>query len=332
MMKSTGRNINIQRIMGLALLLIGILTVQGGRSEAPGRRRAQEDGTVPSEVQSALDDAMALWTSQGITSYTLGFTRQCYCLEEYLEPFVSTVDNGSITEVLAVARDEFLDPSDPLFSAAYTIESLFSMIQSAVDAGSYVVTVEYDTTYGYPRSLLIDDERTADEETAINVDSFVAFDSTETSDPSSDDITSSPTVSPTVDPSSESSTPLPTSMGSTGTDAPTMSMEGTDAPTMSMEGTDAPTMSMAGTDAPTISMAGTNAPTVRPQATPTAPPVDLATMRPTFASSTFEGPQECSLNDACAQLAGDCCPTIDNVYLCKWPPTPAIGRCGRIFF
>jgi hypothetical protein len=120
----------------------------------------------------ALDEAMALWNSSGVEAYTFEFQRLCYCTEEYRAPYVTTVESGAVVAV-AYVNATMLEPENELFQAAYTVEGLFAMIQSALDKGAYSVVVEYNETYGFPESIYIDyNVMMADEEFSLVVNAF----------------------------------------------------------------------------------------------------------------------------------------------------------------
>ena len=127
-------------------------------------------------TQAALDDALALWSSTSVASYKLGYTRTCYCPEEYLSPYISVVDNGAVADVLFASNKTSVDPSSPIVADTVTVELLFERIQGAYDSDAVEVTVDYDTTFGYPVTIFIDyDTMIADEEFSLQVDSFFSI-------------------------------------------------------------------------------------------------------------------------------------------------------------
>ena len=142
-------------------------------------------------VQEALDEAWGLWNSSGLVAYELGFTRLCFCTDEFTAPYTSVVENGMIVEVLDTNNATLVDSGSPLFQEAYSVEILFARIQAGLDEGAYEIRVEYNETYGYPTSVYIDyDSRIADEEFNVVVDFFQlgngAIEGGQTSSPSYD--------------------------------------------------------------------------------------------------------------------------------------------------
>jgi len=375
--------------------------------------------------QEALDNAMTLWRSQNIPLYKLGFTRECFCLPDFTAPYLSIVENDSIVGVINVTEGTALDPTSDAFKEAYTVELLFQLIQGAIDANAAEVTVEYDTTMGFPLSIFIDvDSLAADEEMAITVNSFLPI------QPLLDTIGDAQALWDTMGLSTYSFTfqhvcecpaarplrvevvngTIETVMSATTgeTEQRTMILDGsnllqpiseifnflkdilmTTAATMRVDFDDGygypmvvkidsdevfpvdeisfllynftvpnqlpeeqdvtspptmtPTTGMISpstmspttgiTSAPVV-MPTTSAPVVvpttsAPVVTPTTPPIATAipialpvptifTTAPNSPDNLFEGPRECSLNEACAGLADNCCPTMDNVFLCTF--------------
>jgi len=104
---------------------------------------------------------------------------------------------------------------------------------------------------------------------------------------------------------------------------PTTSMSPTTSPIMDYVPVPVPTMAPVPTT-PTPVASLTKAPVV-PTAKPitTAVPITLPvptpfTTAPNSPDNLFDGPRECALNEACVGLADNCCPTIDNVFLCTF--------------
>ena len=172
----TGSHSFFLRGLFLLLLLVGpstalVIEESTGRHLQPDTQ--EPSATLITEgVQVALDEAWGLWNSSGVVAYELGFKRLCFCTDEYTAPFVSVVENGGIVEVLD-KNATLLDPTNPLFQDAYSVEILFARIQSGLDEGVYEIRVDYDATYGYPTSVYIDyDVRIADEEFSVAIESF----------------------------------------------------------------------------------------------------------------------------------------------------------------
>jgi len=150
-----------------------------GETSHEGERGLQSATAFPTfapltdGVQEALMEAKDLWIGSDIVAYELGFTRQCFCIEEYRAPYVSIVDSGTIVSVLEATNGTMIDPNSDLFFDAYSVEILFDKIQEALDGNAYEIRVDYDTTFGYPTSLYIDYEAImADEEFIVVIDSF----------------------------------------------------------------------------------------------------------------------------------------------------------------
>mmetsp|Transcript_34873 Transcript_34873/g.84368 ORF Transcript_34873/g.84368 Transcript_34873/m.84368 type:complete len:1013 (+) Transcript_34873:288-3326(+) len=81
--------------------------------------------------------------------------------------------------------------------------------------------------------------------------------------------------------------------------------------------TNPPTDGVSPTDPPIEISTGSPAPTNYDDTkSPTSSPVTSSpTMTPAPSPDIFDGPAQCLANPACTELADDCCPTIDDVYL-----------------
>lgn len=110
-------------------------------------------------VQANLDAAKALWKKAAKTSYTMTQTRSCFCMDDSIRPMSFDVVNGSVmTGSAAYADASGGKLSTELLSrtSLYTVEAAFDYIQEAINGKAERITVEYDATTGYPKSLYVD--------------------------------------------------------------------------------------------------------------------------------------------------------------------------------
>lgn len=133
-----------------SLCLSGLLALAG--CEAP---------TAPTDREQ-LDQARALWASQGGPSYSFEVSRACECLLAGRRVLV-TVEGG------IVSAATYLDSKEPVETAflSYfrTVPDLFDLIEDALDRKAASLEVSYDASYGYPTQIDIDYSATiADDE------------------------------------------------------------------------------------------------------------------------------------------------------------------------
>jgi hypothetical protein len=106
------------------------------------------------------------WASAGLHDYEYDFQRICFCLQEATEQVHIVVRRGAVT---SVARRSDGQPASTRVSAWPTVDDLFSEVQQRLDQGSERLEVEYDPTYGYPRSIVADIVvRMADDEYSLS--------------------------------------------------------------------------------------------------------------------------------------------------------------------
>lgn len=105
-----------------------------------------------SKEQIELTRNRQRWTAAGIHDYAFDYRLLCFCGPGVTDPVRITVRAGAI---VAVVRQ-----SDGLPVAGefgwLTVDGLFADIQSRLDQHVASMTVEYDPTYGYPRSIAVD--------------------------------------------------------------------------------------------------------------------------------------------------------------------------------
>jgi hypothetical protein len=85
----------------------------------------------------------------------MGFRRRCYRTEDYTQPTLVTVQNGIKQTVKNRETLEDLT-SGAVLIAAYTVESLFTWIQDALDLQAYDISLRADEEYVFVTYIRID--------------------------------------------------------------------------------------------------------------------------------------------------------------------------------
>ncbi len=120
-----------------------------------------------------LGTARMRWVNQLPSSYSFTWTQSCDCLSDMTRPIRITVASGQITS--AVFADDQQVVGEPIRRNLQTIDGVFDEIQAALDQDAEEVTVDFDPTRGYPRSVFVDYSRqVADEELILQISNFTA--------------------------------------------------------------------------------------------------------------------------------------------------------------
>ena len=99
--------------------------------------------------------------------------RLCFCPVEYRGPVRVRVEAGVAVERLYV--DSGLTVPSPMEGEFPTVDGLFELLRSAIEADAHEVRVTYDPGLGVPLDFWIDfNEMVADEELGIQVTEAVA--------------------------------------------------------------------------------------------------------------------------------------------------------------
>jgi len=114
------------------------------------------------ETKQQLLQAKTKWQQQANRHYIYTLQRSCFCPPESRKPMRIRVKENSIVQVLLVPENITKPVS---YRGALSVDSLFNLIQNAINNNAASIKVRYDTQYGYPTSITIDqDVRIADEE------------------------------------------------------------------------------------------------------------------------------------------------------------------------
>jgi hypothetical protein len=112
-------------------------------------------------AQAQLDTAVARWSDQGPSSYTMITQQLCFCPQQ---EWSDTVVDGEVTDHVALTEDTFFDPGPA------TMLSLFVDVQAVIDDGYASLDLSFDPDTGALIQYFVDvDERIADEESGIEV-------------------------------------------------------------------------------------------------------------------------------------------------------------------
>jgi hypothetical protein len=116
---------------------------------------------IDDDAQVQLDAAVARWSEQGPTSYTMITQQLCFCPQQ---EWSDTILDGEVTEHVALTDDAFFDPGPT------TMPSLFADVQEVIDGGYAALDLEFDPETGALVRYFVDiDERMADEESGVDV-------------------------------------------------------------------------------------------------------------------------------------------------------------------
>ncbi len=122
--------------------------------------------------RQAYDKNLSLWKSKGVQHYRFNLKVGCFCPWTGLMPLTVEVRNGEIVSMVA-SNDGDISPYLDSFRPHATIEGLFDTVYAAMSRGVYSLAVQYDGTYGFPASIVVNPSKTImDDETGYYVTNF----------------------------------------------------------------------------------------------------------------------------------------------------------------
>lgn len=110
-------------------------------------------------TSARTDDELALarnrqrWASSNTHDYEFDFQRLCFCPSEMTEQVRIVVRQDAI---VSVARLRDGQPASTTFAAWPRVDELFADVQQRLEQRSERLDVQYDPTFGYPRSIVVD--------------------------------------------------------------------------------------------------------------------------------------------------------------------------------
>ena len=125
-----------------------------------------------SQNRQAYDKNLALWKSKGVQHYRFNLKVGCMCPWTGLMPLTVEVQNGEMLSMVASSGGD-INPFLDTFRPRGTVEGLFDTIYAAMSRGAYSLTVQYDGTYGFPASIVVNPSKAImDDETGYYVTNF----------------------------------------------------------------------------------------------------------------------------------------------------------------
>jgi hypothetical protein len=119
------------RFVGLALLVVAI---------------SCSDAIGPGRPATDLAAARQRWRAQNLHTYAFTIQRSCFCTN--VHPLYVLVLNDAVAGVLDLETGEMVDPL-----LGETVESLFALIQNAIDRPAQLIRAEYDVAKGFPTEI-----------------------------------------------------------------------------------------------------------------------------------------------------------------------------------
>jgi hypothetical protein len=133
------------RILALAIALAALL---------PGATSCSITGTsARTDEELELARNRQRWASSATRNYEFEFRRSCNCPPEATEQVRIVVRQNEIASVVRVRDGQPANTSPALWPR---VDDLFAEVQQRLDEPTERIDVEYDPTFGYPRSIVVD--------------------------------------------------------------------------------------------------------------------------------------------------------------------------------
>lgn len=125
------------------------------------------------DTQSQLDSNRKKWDSEMASNYQFNFQWFCFCSIDFVVQVNITVRENRIHSA-AFVEDDVPIPLDVAIERYHTMDGLFNLLQSAIDANSHTISAEYHSELGYPTQVRIDyEQRTVDEERGFSIHNLI---------------------------------------------------------------------------------------------------------------------------------------------------------------
>lgn len=127
------------------------------------------------EATTEFDKNLAKWNDANISHYRYSLFIGCFCAFRDQMPLTIEVKDG---EVVSMTRPDgttvnSTDPSYDIFESYATIDRVFLKLEADQTGDADEVAVTFDSTYGYPVNVAVDNIKEAiDDEISYQVSNF----------------------------------------------------------------------------------------------------------------------------------------------------------------
>lgn len=112
-------------------------------------------GTARTDEELELARNRQRWASSATHDYEFDFQRLCYCPQEATEQVRIVVRQDAIVSVVRIRDGQ---PASTTFVVWPRVDELFADVQRSLEQNPERIDVQYDPTFGYPRSIVVDRE------------------------------------------------------------------------------------------------------------------------------------------------------------------------------
>lgn len=114
------------------------------------------------------------WQAHKIKDYRYTLKIDCFCVPEVRQPVVIEVHNGQTVSITSAESGVRVDSE--FFESVNTIAKLFDLVRAAIEHKAAIVSVSYNSPFGYPEKIYIDRIKEAvDEEISYTVTDFTVL-------------------------------------------------------------------------------------------------------------------------------------------------------------
>jgi hypothetical protein len=120
---------------------------------------AEATGCAITGTSARTDEELELarnrqrWASANTHDYEFEFRRLCFCPPEATEQVRIVVRGDAI---VSVVRTRDGQPASTTFAAWPRVDELFADVEQRLEQRAERLDVQYDPTFGYPRSIVVD--------------------------------------------------------------------------------------------------------------------------------------------------------------------------------
>lgn len=125
------------------------------------------------DTQSRLDNNRKKWDSEMASNYRFYFQWSCYCTMDFVAEVNISVRENRIQGAVLVEGDVPI-PLDAAVERYKVVDSLFDLLQSAIDDDAHTITAKYHPELGYPTEVWIDyEQNSVDEELGFSIHNLI---------------------------------------------------------------------------------------------------------------------------------------------------------------
>lgn len=131
--------------------------IPAGATSSISSTSSSSASTTNNEFKKTLQSQRDKWSQRNIHSYQFVFRTSCFCTPETTQKKQVTVADDIVKEAFFLESSSYLTKEE--LTGVKSIDELFDIIDYTINSNPYQLNIRYNSEYGYPEMISIDQSK-----------------------------------------------------------------------------------------------------------------------------------------------------------------------------